>query len=106
MSPEGVPSKAADVFALGLTLFELLVCDSDAGRIPMTVPPGTGAGGKHFARDTPAILAMTGLSAGRLGDAIPQLLASMMASNPAARPPAAEIEAVLRALTKAPRTEL
>ena len=74
MSPEGVPSKAADVFALGVTLFALLGCDCDESRIPSTALPG-GAG---VVRDTPALLAE--LSAGQLGDKVSQLLASMLAS--------------------------
>ena len=95
MSPEGVPSKAADVFALGVTLFALLGCDCDESRIPSTALPG-GAG---VVRDTPALLAELG--AGQLGDKVSQLLASMLASDPAARPPAATAETTLRELVEA-----
>ena len=87
MAPEHELAKASDIFALGVTLYDLVCCDGDLQRIPTTPSPL----GPRFN----AIAAMAAVGS---ENSIAPLLGRMVSQDPSLRPTAAHVTAELVAI--------
>ena len=85
MAPEAELSMATDVYALGVTIYDLLHCDGDLSKLPTS---GMGIGAR-FDADA-AVSTLNGC-----GDRCARLLPAMLAAEPSDRPTAEQVVAEL-----------
>ena len=96
LAPEPSPSTASDVFALGVTLFDILLCDGDEETLCQTLAPSIR---ELLGVDLERVrgeLARRTINAGLVA-----LISSMLAPQPAERPLAAAVAEKLSELVNA-----
>ena len=91
LAPEPTPSTASDIFALGVTFLDLMLCDGDQDRLRQTLAPG----GSRV-----EVLNRVRAELGRRteDDELAALISSMLAPDPAERPEAAAVADALSEL--------
>ncbi|KAL3907810.1 MAG: hypothetical protein SGPRY_010041 [Prymnesium sp.] len=102
LPPDPAPSAASDVWALGVTMLEVLFCDCEQGKLRQMLLP-TGAA---IAEAADMERVRSELSR-RTSDAqLAQLVSSMLAPQPGERPAAEEVAATLSELVNVRTCEL
>ena len=116
MPPDARASEASDVYALGVTLFDVLFCGGDHARIPTSVAPGAmgpsvdvagvgrmlnaAAGGGAGAEAGAPGAGADGAEAKQSLAGLAALVAAMIVADPSKRPPMTTVVADLQKLVE------